>query len=90
MISQFYKKKTSWTDLYGETPKAYMAMAEGAESYEERIKLYSRAIELDTAYTYAWYQRAKWKNFKGDTEGAFKDYSEVINLKSLCHSGLLI
>ena len=37
--TKIYKKKTSWIDLYGETPKAYMAMAEGAESYEERIKL---------------------------------------------------
>ena len=37
------KKVTSWIDLYGETPKAYMMMAERAKSYEERINLYSKA-----------------------------------------------
>tara|TARA_B100001057_G_C22795358_1_gene929387 strand:- start:879 stop:1472 length:594 start_codon:yes stop_codon:yes gene_type:complete len=81
------KKGTSWIDLYGETPKAYMMMAERAKSYEERINLYSKAIELDTAYTYAWSQRAKWKNYNGDTEGAFKDYTEIINLENYLSDG---
>lgn len=76
------KKVTFWTDLYGETPKAYMKMAEGSQSYEERINFYSRAIELDTAYTSAYMKRARWKNLNGDTEGAFKDYTEVIKIKS--------
>ncbi len=79
-LSQNNDSVESWVKLYGETAKAYSMAAKRAKSYEDGINLYSKAVELDTAYVEAWHSRAKLKYGLEDKMGAFEDYSKVIKL----------
>lgn len=51
-----------------------------SKQYDEAIKDYSKAIEMDGKNLEAYFQRAKVYNFKGDTENALKDFQTVVNL----------
>ena len=48
------------------------------QNYDQVIADYSKALELDSGFTYAWYNRANAKVFMHDYTGAVEDLSRTI------------
>ena len=70
--------QSPYIKAYGETAKAYYMEGKNTRDFGEKIKLFSKSIELDSLYSNsAYYHRAYAKKIMGDTEGALADYTKV-------------
>ena len=52
----------------------------GTENYEDAIEDYTKAIEIDPNYHFAYFNRARVKRELGDYQGAIDDYTKAIEI----------
>ena len=52
----------------------------GTESHEDAIEDYTKAIEIDPNYHFAYFNRARVKRELGDYQGAIDDYTKAIKI----------
>ena len=50
----------------------------GTKNYEDAIEDYTKAIEIDPNYQFAYFNRARVKRELGDYQGAIDDYTKAI------------
>ena len=48
--------------------------------YDEAIADFTKATELDTKYSIAWFQRGYWKEISGDLNGSLNDLNKAKEL----------
>ena len=72
-------------DDYSATKSARAFAAKALEharqgSFDQSIADFSRALELDANFTFAWYNRGLAREKTGDVEGAIDDYTQAITI----------
>ena len=59
------------------------------ENCEDAIEDYTKAIEIDPNYHFAYFNRARVKRELGDYQGAIDDYSKIIEINSFYFQAIL-